>query len=64
MKETGEQEGGLEILRWKLAIEYSISWGESEKVRFEQRLEGGEGFHLLLSGEMCFWLRKELKQRL
>ena len=64
MKETGEQEGGLEILRWKLAIEYSISWGESEKVRFEQRLEGGEGAHLLLSGEMCFWLRKELKQRL
>ena len=54
----------MEILRWKLAIEYSISWGESEKVRFEQRLEGGEGFHLLLSGEMCFWLRKELKQRL
>ena len=64
MKETGEQEGGLEILRWKLAIGYSISWGESEKVRFEQRLEGGEGFHLLLSGEMCFWLRKELKQSL
>ena len=47
----------MEILRWKLAIGYSVSWGESEKVRFEQRLKGGEGLHLLLSGELCFWLR-------
>ena len=54
----------MEILRWKLAIGYSVSWGESEKVRFEQRLKGGEGLHLLLSGELCFWLRKELQQRL
>ena len=47
-----------------LAVGYSISWDESEKVRLEQRLVGGEGFCLQISGGVCFWQRKELKQRL